>query len=865
MQFEQTQQNWPRKEPHGNEPDSSGNAQNGSHGSGEYTASIPTNKEGKRYTMKQSFNVWFENQSGILGDVSVAVKTGENYKLTQPQPLYHLDFSHLGTGGEPVASTEVKDEEEQPEAVVAANTDATRDAEKAHPAAPPNLAKTASFGADLGQHTPAPALIQPENISWVYLDPAGNEQGPFTGDIMQEWLTDGYLSLDLRIRRQEETRFQTLKEFCEAVQNFILPFKVPLPRIVPEPVQPPAPGGFSDGLAAENGAFSASGGFQNGAPHPHQQHQQQQAQQQHQQLAFGTNLYSQLLPNGGLGAANIRTPSANPLFDFMGPSDYPLMNPQYSAGSQFGMDAMNPNLSGFGQLHMPSLLQQQILGQQPLLSRSNSGWAMDGSLQGSLPSTPTTTAAPVPLGMAQPALGQSSLGQSGSMSPWINRVQTMSSRVSSPFVPTSTLATDPNEKVDDNLLQDIHSSMVSGILRDEDHGRGLSHDLLADIAPPPVVAKPQGRAESTSEPKCDVATPAKETSKVTESAPESVQPEVPAATESTEPAVESQPVTEAEDKSQTLEGDKEASKSEPSAPATPSQPAVAPWAVSKPAKPDAPPLTLKQIQELEAERLQREKQLKAEMRQEIALANALAASKLEEKTPEKVTFNWATSSQPLTAKKTLAEIQREEEAEAAKSRAAKVTTTSSAAKVSLASTLASTPVKDDGGSWTTVTSKKTITKKPVSTTSQGGISYSSLSGAINPQALRSASSGIVPTTTINTQAIKEDFLIWARSAMTNLYPSVSKNDLLEVFTTLPLHGESAQLISETIYSSSATMDGRRFSQEFMKRRQQVEKQVGPSAPESWSSAIISSADKIPTVDDDGWSTSVKSKKKGRKN
>ena len=101
--------------------------------------------------------------------------------------------------------------------------------------------------------------------------------------------------------------------------------------------------------------------------------------------------------------------------------------------------------------------------------------------------------------------------------------------------------------------------------------------------------------------------------------------------------------------------------------------------------------------------------------------------------------------------------------------------------------------------------------------------------------------------------------------MTNLYPSVSKNDLLEVFTTLPLHGESAQLISETIYSSSATMDGRRFSQEFMKRRQQVEKQVGPSAPESWSSAIISSADKIPTVDDDGWSTSVKSKKKGRKN
>ncbi|PYD23880.1 hypothetical protein DND67_30350 [Pseudomonas syringae pv. pisi] len=100
--------------------------------------------------------------------------------------------------------------------------------------------------------------------------------------------------------------------------------------------------------------------------------------------------------------------------------------------------------------------------------------------------------------------------------------------------------------------------------------------------------------------------------------------------------------------------------------------------------------------------------------------------------------------------------------------------------------------------------------------------------------------------------------------MTNLYPSVSKNDLLEVFTTLPLHPDSAQLISETIYSSSATMDGRRFAQEFMKRRQGVEKQVGAGNSELWSVAIASSADKVPVTDDEGWSTSVKSKKKGRK-
>ena len=107
-------------------------------------------------------------------------------------------------------------------------------------------------------------------------------------------------------------------------------------------------------------------------------------------------------------------------------------------------------------------------------------------------------------------------------------------------------------------------------------------------------------------------------------------------------------------------------------------------------------------------------------------------------------------------------------------------------------------------------------------------------------------------------------MVWARSAITNLYPSVSKDDLLEVFTTLPAHSDSVQLIAETIYSSSATMDGRRFAQEFMKKRQQVEKEVGNDG-QSWSLAIASSANKIPTVDDDGWSTSVKSKKKGKRN
>ena len=76
--------------------------------------------------------------------------------------------------------------------------------------------------------------------------------------------------------------------------------------------------------------------------------------------------------------------------------------------------------------------------------------------------------------------------------------------------------------------------------------------------------------------------------------------------------------------------------------------------------------------------------------------------------------------------------------------------------------------------------------------------------------------------------------------------------------------DTQQLISETIYASSTTMDGRRFAQEFIKRKNKVDHTLGGEAAKdftSWSAAIISSADKVQVVDEDGWSTSVKPKKK----
>ncbi|WPK26411.1 hypothetical protein PUMCH_003764 [Australozyma saopauloensis] len=851
-------------------------------------AANPVNQNSKRYTMKQAFDVWYANKDSILFDVSVGVHHGENYKLARPHQLYHLDM-HQSSAQKQQESQEKNEAELESRTEALHVSSSARDevapvtddflslslggqpenAANVHEKPllrPPNLPQPAGLfsnsAADGLSH-----LIQPENIKWIYLDASGNEQGPFTGDVMQEWLGDGYLSPDLKIRREEQQTFQTLRLFCESTKNFILPFKTPLPAVAetqnylgganPMSSHPGPFGSVPDAVSAQGTGVSMTSSGLFGAT------QQSSGPVSHQQLqtSFNTNLYPQMMSNNSFGGAALRALSSNLMFDYNTSKDYSMMNPQFNAGSQFGLDALNQNIGGgFGQLHMPSLLHQQIHGQQPMLSRSNSGWAVDNSLPGQMPQA-LGAVQPSPLAISQQALGGPSLSQPSPMSPWLNRV--LSSRAASPFIPTASLA---NE---DTILNDLHSSMVTGILNDEEpsmsyfqsrdvnsneasRAKTQNHNTLApdsvlsvlqNVESDPVAAKSSSGLKnvvSESVVEESFAEPALNSSSAPVEAPVEAEPEVP---EVAKPAEESAPVA-------------------------PSPSVLAPWAKKAPEQ-ETPVVSLKEIQRMEAEWLEKEKQTKAEMQRELAIANAIAASKMEERSApalEKVpSFNWALSSQEAVAKKTLAEIQKEEEEAAARARAMSKTASGTAAmKTSLASTLASSVPKEEfGGAWTTV-AKKPIVKRSTQQVSTPTVSYSSMTGAINPQALRSASSNDVASSSINSTGLKEDFLVWARNAMTNLYPSVSKDDLLEVFTTLPLHGDSQQLISETIYSSSATMDGRRFAQEFLKKRQQVERQIGANAVGSWSAAISSSADKTPAVDDDGWSTSVKSKKKGRK-
>lgn len=799
---------------------------------------IPPNKGGKRYNMNEVFQVWFENKDQILGsNVELPVQHNENYKLSKPGQIYHLDLQPLGpTGGNQANYSGTRSELIEPLENLS-TTDEMDFASQMKSQGPPPGMNHPKYDSqpDYEQSSGQPQLtiLTPDKIEWFYVDPSGNEQGPFNGDMMQEWLTDGYLNLDLKIRRKEERNYQTLKELCDKVQNYIQPFKVPLPDL----------SNFGNAVANDDQAsFSASG------MHP--------SLSQFQFLSSGP---------GNLGVGNMRlNTSINPqsnLFgnDFMNHHNDPFSSPltplatnAFSNSNQFGIDPMN---SGIGFNHsqplsnplqhinnMPSLLLQQ----NPVLSGGNSGWGIDHQKRmGSTPGTPVSVAPVLSSQMSQ-----------APMSPWLSGVQSLS-RVNSPFVPSSTLAgsekqgnseqSSPNHDPSnqhDSVLDGIHTSVVTDILND-------GEEELTE----PVVEQPKLKQKQQKQQKQQNKAIQEEKKNDENKAPYQSQPETQQARESKSSVGSSTMRVES-----LVEEDNEPKSAN-------AQPKLAPWASITSTNQDSntkPALTLKEIQMVEAEKVKEQKQIEAAIKSEQLAKAKLEERVVEEKPSLPKTSSWGinANSKPAVTKKTLAEIQREEfEAAKAKAKATDVSPVVSAApKSSFATALANSVPKDDSP-WTVVTPKKPLVKKP----SQPTISTTTTSASkANPQLLRSVSA-IKPTkSTANNMALKEEFLIWARSSMTNLYPTVSKDDLLDIFTTLPLNNDSSQLISETVYSSSATMDGRRFAQEFLKRRQQVEQQIGAQDEVSWGSAIISSADKVSTIDEEGWSTSVKSKKKGKK-
>jgi PERQ amino acid-rich with GYF domain-containing protein len=82
-------------------------------------------------------------------------------------------------------------------------------------------------------------MIMADKLKWVYKDPHGHIQGPFTGLEMHEWYRGGYFHSTLEVRREDDHIWEQLQNLVKRIGNQREPFLVPLPsKTQTQPIPP---------------------------------------------------------------------------------------------------------------------------------------------------------------------------------------------------------------------------------------------------------------------------------------------------------------------------------------------------------------------------------------------------------------------------------------------------------------------------------------------------------------------------------------------------------------------------------------------------------------------------------------------------
>ncbi|KAF2771962.1 hypothetical protein EJ03DRAFT_388048 [Teratosphaeria nubilosa] len=104
---------------------------------------------------------------------------------------------------------------------------------------------------------PAPqqrTMVMPDRMRWIYRDPQGQTQGPWTGLEMHDWYKAGFFSPELLVKKYEDPEYEPLAQLIRRIGNSREPFLVPqigIPHGAPSTTTgpnawaggaPPAPG-----------------------------------------------------------------------------------------------------------------------------------------------------------------------------------------------------------------------------------------------------------------------------------------------------------------------------------------------------------------------------------------------------------------------------------------------------------------------------------------------------------------------------------------------------------------------------------------------------------------------------------------------
>jgi PERQ amino acid-rich with GYF domain-containing protein len=70
-------------------------------------------------------------------------------------------------------------------------------------------------------------MVMPDRMRWIYRDPQGNTQGPWSGLEMHDWYKAGFFSPELQVKKQEDADYEPLAQLIRRIGNSREPFLVP--------------------------------------------------------------------------------------------------------------------------------------------------------------------------------------------------------------------------------------------------------------------------------------------------------------------------------------------------------------------------------------------------------------------------------------------------------------------------------------------------------------------------------------------------------------------------------------------------------------------------------------------------------------
>lgn len=701
-------------------------------------------------------------------------------------------------------------------------------------------------------------------INWYYRDPNGQEQGPFTGNQMHEWYSHSYFQDDLPVRRESETGFHKLSELKvntgNAVQPFLSAVRPRLPPNLPIPIAAlqgsaaspsvPSPGALNDSFGRLNmGSLPA--------PQPQYHPNAYQASHFGQQPQIN-NQYS--TPFGGQQwnpAPGPQSPARlNGVYGSIGPqSSYSpygsaIGTPPIQRPDMFGAPVGQPSPWAAPAPVNPAAAWQQQ--QQPIQQQM----------------------APAPIA-PQP---QQQYQQTPQQAP-----QQPSANETSYFPPTEEIpapaAAEPTAA--ENEYDDAHDeSMIDDELAFESETEAVA-DLAAETAP--------AQEETVEDEEQDIVEDVEE-EEVEEPAPKAAAPASAWAKTPKAPSTPSRKSTDEPTPAQAsklppphaslppkpttapvkTESAKEASP--PPAPATPVEkpaPKPAPWANSDK---HAHGPSLREIQEAEARHAAVRKQARAEARAAASPASLVSSS--QDDLPASMSWGLpsskgavapppSSSTPPTPAwgggsegpKKTLKQIQEEEERrkeKLARQQAAAVAAATPVSKrgyADLAATHSPSPAQSAAATaagWTTVGAggKAGSAPKPAPIPAKPAVTV--VKPAVTPKA--------APKAPVADEQPSIEFIRWTKQALTGLTAPV--DDFISMLLSFPVdppassRAEVQEIIADSVYASSSTLDGRRFAQEFMTRRKaDAKRDTSKPVPKIGSLAdVVKTQPKAPAAD-----------------